>query len=207
MANLHQVVVDDDGEVVGREAVALEGYEIIELGGLKLHPTFYGVVPDHDLGLGRDLKAQNMGLVGALEVLQTVAIVLKGHAGFLRIFAQTVEAFGTTPTGVEIALGYQLIGMLSVDLKALRLDIGAILPFLASVRHNSLVGVDPEPVETLADRVGRLLHKALAVGVLKAQDEAPAIVFGDEIIKEGRADGPEVEETGWTGGKADAYGV
>jgi hypothetical protein len=180
------VIVDHYGEMVGRETIALESYEVIELGGLELYSPLHHIVPGNYFGLVWDHETQDMRFIEVLGMLETVAIVLKGYSSLLGIFAQSVETFGSTPAGIKSLLGDELIGVLAVNVEALRLDIGSILPFLGSVWHDALVGIDLEPLETLADRISGFLNEALAVGVLKAQDEGTISVLGDEVIKECR---------------------
>ena len=64
MADLHGVVVDDVGEVVGWHAIALEQYFVVEVVGIDNNPTA-DEVRETDVAVARHFHADNVGFAGS----------------------------------------------------------------------------------------------------------------------------------------------
>ena len=75
-------------------------------------------------------------------------------------------------------------------------------PGAPELAHRLAVPVEPEPVEAVEDRVDRGLGRALAVGVLDAQQERAAEALGVEPVEQRRARAADVQEAGRGGGEA-----
>ena len=68
----------------------------------------------------------------------------------------------------------------------------------------ALVPVEAEPAEAVQDRLQRLGHVALLVGVVDAQDELAAVLAGEQPVEQGRADAADVQIAGRAGGETRA---
>ena len=65
--------------------------------------------------------------------------------------------------------------------------------------------VEPEPPQVVLDRGFRRRRRALAVGVLDAQDERAAVMARQQPVEERRAGVADVEVTGGAGGETDSH--
>ena len=68
--------------------------------------------------------------------------------------------------------------------------------------HRLAVPVEAEPAQPVENGVDRLRRRALAVGVLDAQQELAADVLGVEPVEQRRARAADVQEAGRRGGEA-----
>ena len=214
--DFHQVVVHDIGQVVGRQFV----------GTFPQHLVVEGVAVDFDVaadqvvhGHGpvlRNLEAdgpvaglgQAAGhLVGGegqrvAERAPRLPVVGEGLLLRFRFGAQGGEAFGAVEGIIGIAFLDKLFRVFAVDAAALRLAVRRVgMPLRRDFHHlavliHALVGEDAAPAEALDDVFFRARHETLGVGVLDAEDEIAAGLFGVQIIIERRADTAHVERPG-----------
>ena len=84
-------------------------------------------------------------------------------------------------------------------------DRGAVLGRALELAVRPLVPVEPEPGEGVEDLLDVLGRRALAVGVLDAQDELAAAPAREQPVVEGGAGAPDVEGTGRRRCEADAH--
>ena len=189
VAHLHVPVVDDDGEVVGGDAVAHDD-EVVELAVGDADRTVDGVIPRHDAIVGiaeahDGLHAFGNGL--ALGVFGTPAAVVAGlEAQRLLLFAHFVEFFGGRVAVVGAAVGEHLVDHFLVAGETIHLIDGAF------------VVVEVEPLHALKNHVHGFLRGANLVRVLDAKEELAAKVTGDGPAVDGRAGGPEMHHAGGT---------
>ena len=176
MGDAHQVVVDDVGEVIGRQTVPLHQHLVVQ------GAVFHGDVAENGImeggdALRRDALTDDIGLAcgyTALRLLQgQVAagvrrpVKLAGILLRLRLFTEAV---------IRAALFHQQPGILSVGIPPLGLDIrghraahiGAFVVSQAALGHGAV------------DHVHRAVHIAALVRVLDAEDEIPAVGPGNE---------------------------
>jgi hypothetical protein len=180
----HVHVVDHDAEVVGRRAVAARDHQVVEFLVAEHHPAMHQVL-DHDLAVERVLEADDRvdarPRVGAVAPAPVVArLLLARH--LLR--AQLVELFLGAVAAVRLALRQQLPDHLAISREALRLVVRA------------LVRREAQPLHALEDHPHRLLGRALAVGVLDPQDEAPAVAPRMQPAEQRRAHAADMEHPG-----------
>jgi hypothetical protein len=72
--------------------------------------------------------------------------------------------------------------------------------------EGTLVPVEPQPVERVEDLLDRLVGRALAVGVLEAQDErVPGRLAGQKPVVECRPRPADVEEARRAGSEPQAH--
>src|SRR6185312_9647529 len=101
---------------------------------------------------------------------------------------------------VGSARGLELLQVFPVEGAALALPVGAA----RSADLRALVPVQPQPSQAVVDDVEEGLAVARLVGVLDPQDEGAAGVPRVEPVEERGAGAADVEESGRTGGEADA---
>jgi hypothetical protein len=108
-------------------------------------------------------------------------------------FPQRFDALPGAVAVVCLPLCQQPLNLVVVQRHALGLVEGA------------LVVVEPEPGHALEDGVYRSLGGTLPVGVLDAQDKAPAAVAGIEPAKQRCARAAHVQQSGGAGRESGAY--
>jgi hypothetical protein len=192
--DLHVVVVHHHAEIVGRRAVGTGDDQVVELGAVEGDRAVHDVV-HHDLPLVRVAEADHRiharhGLAAVPAAAVVARLFLAGHlAG-----AQLVQLLPGAIAVVGLALAQELVDDLLVTVHALRLVEG------------SLVVVEAQPLHAVEDRLHRLGRGSLAVGVLDAQDELPAVSARVQPAEQRGAHAADVQHAGGTGSKAGADG-
>src|SRR5262249_2680888 len=139
----HVMIVDDDGEHVGRGTVRAQQYEVVEILVLP-HDAALDRVVDHGFALERRLEAD--GRLGAGRRLAWITVapaaIIKTGAPFAsgRV-AHGLELFGGRVTVIRAAGGQQLLGRGPIMIAARRLIDRIAVPREA------------EPVETVGNGV------------------------------------------------------
>ena len=192
VGNRHVGVVHRDAEVVGRRAVAARDHEVLDLDVGEHHAPLDRVL-DHDLALERDRESDRTcdarGRPGA-DARSTVAIVGGARPGGDRGLAPRIEILGRTGAVVGRAALEQSV------------DRAQVVPGALGLEERALVPVEPEPAHGAEDLLGPLHLRALAVGVLDAQDKGPAVVAGVQPVEERRANAAHVKGSGGARSKA-----
>src|SRR5690606_3073035 len=93
----------------------------------------------------------------------------------------------------------EALDVLAVDRQALRLTIGPEVA--ADVRP--LVPGEAEPAQRLEDRRLAARGRALLIGVLDPEDEAAAVLAGEDVVEEADIGGADVGVAGRARGDAD----
>ena len=73
------------------------------------------------------------------------------------------------------------------------------------LEHRRLVGIQPQPAQSVEDRLDRGLRGALPVGVLDAQQIAAAMVTGEQPVEQRGSRTPDVQITSRRRSKPDDY--
>ncbi len=189
----HQVIIDDDSEVIGREPVGLEDDLII--GARRFHCA------TDDVGEGqRDVvgnehahhgRLGEAGQCGAFFLRLAVAEAVVPGDCLLRfglLVAHLLEPFGGTPAVVGVAGLNQLIDVGAVGVESFRLAVRAVLT--ADVR--AFVRLQAEPFERVVDLLLGAFDEAGLVGVFDAEDELAAGLAGPGEIEQGHEGGADV---------------
>ena len=188
----HVVVVDHDGEHVGRRAVAAQQHEIVEVLVLPDHAALH-LVLDHGLAGQRRLEADGRlhagGRLGGIAVAPH-AVIEAGAALGARLLAHLVELFRRGVAVIGLALGQELLGDLAVARGAAELVDDVAVP------------IELQPFQPVQDGVDRLLGGALAVGVLDPEQHLAAAAAGIEPVEQRGAGASDMEEAGRRGGEA-----
>ena len=205
VADPHEVVVDDDRQVVGGEAVRLEQDLVVEAGEVEADLTPQQV--GHGAGaLAGDLHADDAGLARrpAPAAVPGVGAALGLVGGRLSGLLARGPPGGQLPGGREGVVGVSGLdeGLrgLPVAVEALALPVGA----RGAAHVGALVPVEPQPAQgvdqaALVVRVG-----PRPVGVLDAQDHPAAAAAGEEAVEEGDVGRPQVRGAGGGRGDTDA---
>ena len=192
MRDMHVVIVDDDGQHIGRRAVGAQQDHIVELAVLDRDFALHGILDDRLAGLRR-LEADDRGNARGriLRVaIAPAAVIAHRLAGSLLGCAHLVEFLGRAVAVVGVAAGQHLVGHLGVPGGAGELVGDVAIPLQA------------EPRQAVEDRGDGGLGRARAIGVLDAQQELAAGVLGIEPVEQGGARAADVQEAGRRGGEA-----
>ena len=201
------MVVDHVGEVVGGHTVLLDEHHIVHAVAVReAHFAEYQVIVRGSAVRGgvhadhvRHARVQ-FGLHFLFGKVQAVLVVLEHLALGFRRRPALVDLFLGAEAVIGRALLHQLLGVGQVQALALALDIGAEIA--AHVR--ALVPNDAAVPQGIVNHLGRAFHEALLVGVLDAQDEFSAHLFGEQISVQRRAHAAQVHEARGRRGKAGA---
>jgi hypothetical protein len=115
--------------------------------------------------------------------VRRLALVDRRQAPAKQHLAAQVQLLWRLVAGIDPARRLKPLELAFVEVEALRLA-------------HDRVGVKAEPIEIIADRLVELRRRALAVGIVDAQQEPPAVLPGEqEIVKRG-ADVADVQPPG-----------
>ena len=176
------VVVDHDGEVVDRRAVGARDHEVVLQDVLERALAADDVVDDR------------RALVGHPQAHGALALVLA---------AEAAVAVGLLE-GLDLARGRPSCGTPARSRAAAGRPRRGASAFVGLV-DRALVPVDPEPLEAVEDQLDVLGRRALAVGVLDAQDELAARAPGQEPVVQCRPRVADVQRAGRRWRKAHAH--
>ena len=191
VGDAHVVIVDHNREHVGRVAVRAQEQEIVEV-LVGEHDLALHLVVDDCLALLPGAQPDDGGDAGGrLRRIAVAPAAVVAHRAALepRLLAHLVELLGARVAAVGGAARQHLIDHL------------AMTPGAAELAHRLAVPMQAEPGEAVEDGVDRGLGRALAVGVLDAQEEGPAEAAGVEPVEQGRARSADVQEPGGEGAK------
>jgi hypothetical protein len=155
MGDLHQVVVNYVGQVIGGVAIRF-----------KKHKIVYGIALEGDLAadkvlkfdppLKRGLEADHGGDALSLKLcplffgeIATLAVVARRLFPFHLLPSHLLEALRGAVAKVGIPLLHQALGYALIYLQALGLKIGAIIP----AHLWTLVPIQSQPPEAIEDRL------------------------------------------------------
>ncbi|MNO91922.1 hypothetical protein D3C76_834820 [compost metagenome] len=194
MGDAHQVVVDDVGQEVGRQAVGLHQY-------LHVHavPRDLDIATEHVRhhadAFARHLHADHMRLASGQAALhffgrqqQGATVVARGFATGHLLGTHLVQLFGGAEAREGVAHVDQLLGVLLVDVAALALPVRAMRA--ADVR--TFAPLDTEPAQGVEDLLFGLAGRTQLVGIFDTQDELAAVLLGKAVVEQGDVSGADV---------------
>ena len=175
MGDAHKVIVHHVGEVIGGQPVPLHEHLIVQCvvwhGDVAENLVVEGGLPrGNALADNKVLprRGPSVGLLtGKLPAGVGSPVKLAGIGFRLGLFAKAA---------VGAALFQQELGVFSVKIPALRLDIGSH----GAAHVGALVVVKTALGQGLVDNIHRPIHKSALIGVLDAKDEFAAGPAGDE---------------------------
>ena len=136
------------------------------------------------------------------ELLAHRVVVGEGLAARLGLLAQRLELLGRVegvvgPSGID-----ELEGVLEVDFAALALAVGGV----GTAHADALVDFDAAPLERVEDVLLGARDEAVRIGILDAEQHHAAVVAGEEVVVECRADAADVQRAGGAGCEAHPNG-
>ena len=91
--------------------------------------------------------------------------------------------------------------LIIIEILALGLNVRAVI----AAHVGAFVPVHAAALQGVVNDLGRALHKALLIGILNAEDELAAVLFGKEVIIQGGSEAAEMHEARGAGGKPGTY--
>ena len=207
----HEVIVDGVGEVIGRDAVALQDDDVLIV--LRHRDVALDLVVESQfmLWIAHRLQTDDIGL--ALVEIAVNFLLGKGAAlGVLAVIARDL-LFGDLPfaeggkfllgaeAGVRPAADDEVFDERAVDVRPLPLVVRPVLVF-GALDLGALVKADIEVAEGVLHRLHGALDAALLVGVLDAKIQNAAALMGDALVGDGDKQVAEVDEARGRRGKA-----
>ena len=196
VGDAHLVVVDDDGQVVRREAVGLEDDLVV---GVRRVDLAADQVLEVGLDVVRDphphhrIRAEPGQLLALLARLAQAEPVVAGRLlGLLLGLAHLGQPLGGAPAVVGVAVGEQALDVRPVGLEPLGLAVRR--ERAADVR--ALVPLQAEPAQGVEDLLLAVLAEARPVGVLDAQHELAALLADEGEVEERDVRRADVRVTG-----------
>ncbi len=195
LRDAHVVIVDDDGEHIGRRSIRAQKDKIVEVLVGEGDAALYFVVDD---SLALLLGAQTYDRLDAGRRLGRIAVApapVVAHrptlgAGPLAHFAQLV---GAGVTAIGAAGGEQALHDFAMALDPAELADRLAVPFKA------------EPGEAVDDRFHGLVRRALAVGVFDAQQKRSAVTTRIEPVEQGGSRPADMQKARWRGRETRHY--
>ena len=200
MGDAHQMVVDDVGKIVGRQAVPLQQHLIVQRAVLHGNVSEDGIVERGGARLG-DLLPDDVGLTGlhaAQGVLQRQ--IAAGIGGAVKLAAVLLGGALFAEAVVCAAFFRQQLGIPAVGVPPLGLDVGCH----RAAHIGALVMVQAALGHGAVDDIHRALHQTALVRVLNTEDERAAVAAGDEPGIQRRAQVAHVHIAGGRGGETGA---
>ena len=197
MGDMHQIVIDDDGVVVGGDAVALDDDEIADPVGIEFHIAPHHVVDD-DLFVRRHAQADrrfaSLGLIllpllfGQIAAFPAVARHL---AGFQLSLALRLQLFRSAVAVIRLALRQESVRVFLIDTEAFHLMVRPV----RTAHIDAFVPGDPEPLQRGLDIFLGFRRGTFPVGILDPQYELAPHFPGKEPVEQG---GPGAADMEWS---------
>ena len=212
--NLHQVVIHDVCQVIGRQSVCrfIKNF-IVQSRGIDSHITTNHIVHLNILTLGH-FETDNV-LVAACDALLNLlgrqtqrgsefgthsVVVSKGLALGLHLGTQSIQLVGSIESIVGVTALHELQSIFFVDCFALALAIRCVGATLA----DTLIDFDTTPFERLHNILLGSGNEALRVGILDTQDEFTAFLASKQIVIQRGTNAADMQCTSRTGSKTNS---
>ena len=175
MRDMHQMVINDIGKMICRESIALEEYGIWR--DIPVAPCYiaHEDIMECRLALSRDTEADNrlyslcliLSTLCLCEVRTVSVISLILALGFSLFLPDSLKTLRRAVAVICLSFGYQLLGILLVDIKALRLDIRTI----RAAYDRTFVPLYTKPFKSAVKILKRLIRVPFPVSILNTEYE------------------------------------
>ena len=201
MGDTHQMVIDDVGEVVGGQTVALQKHLIVQRGVFHSNIAEDSIV-EGGAALCGDALTNDIGLTGGNAGLSLIKRqITAGIGSTLEVAAVLLGLALLAEAVVSAALFHQELGVLTVGIAALGLDvgghraanIGAFIVGEAALSHGAV------------DHIHSTFHQTTLIGVFNTQDESTVIGAGNEPSIQCRTEIAYVHITGGGRGETSTH--
>ncbi len=178
----HIVIVNNDGEHIGRRAVGAQKHEIIQLGILHAYVAL-NMVFDYRFAVygGFDADGELLGLAGREVCFQ---FFLAGQFKTAIVFFDFIQLFGRKIAFPRFARIQQFIGHFGVT------------SALLVLRDDFTVPIQFQPFHGFNQRGHRVFGVALAVCILNPKQHLAVVALGVQPVKEGGARCADMHEAG-----------
>ena len=195
------MVIDDVGKVVGGQTVALQKHLIVQRGVLHSNVAENSIM-EGGAALCGDTLTNDIGLTGGNASLSLLERQVA--AGISSTFKDTAFLLGLTLLAeavVSAALFHQELGVLTVGIAALGLNvgshraanIGAFIVGEAALSHGAV------------DHIHSTFHQTTLIGIFNTQDERTVVGAGNEPSIQCRTEITYVHITGGGRGETSAH--
>ena len=197
VGDAHVVIVDHDGEHIGRIAVATQQHEVVEVLvlpdyaalDLVLNHGFAGLRRlQPDRGLHADRRFRGIAIAPQAVIEARAALGARFLAHRRKFLRRRIAAIG-------LAAGQQLLGNLAVACGPVELVDDLAIP------------IEPEPFQPVQNGVDGFPGRSLPVGVLDAQQHLAAAPARVKPVEQRRAGSSDVEKACRRGSKAGDDGI
>ena len=212
VGDVHVVIIDHDGQHIGRRIVSAQQHEIIDLGGVDFHASLDAVFDDAVCAIGGP-QADNIGRVcrrgrpaiapGRAERRQQGARFGQQRAAFG--LAEALLARASALFFAEVAPGLKLFcADIAAECRAARHHLmrhSGMAAHALGLHDRRLVRCQAEPVHGIEDRRRRLRRGAFVVGIFDAQQEPATMPFREKVVEKRGACPSDVKHPGGGRGK------
>ena len=191
VGHTHVVIVDDDGQHVGRRAVGAQQHEIVQL-RIRDRDHALDKILDHRLALTRGLDPDDIGLAfGPARRIGIAPFTDDAERATLRLgsLAAGGQFFRGQVAAIGVASREQLVSDFGMTVRARELE------------HGRFVTAQAQPLQPVENRLDRRLGRAGAIGILDPQQVLAAMVAGEQPVEQRGAGTADMQVAGGRGGK------
>ena len=209
MRYLHQVIVDDIGQMIRRQRVGrLVEHFVVQRRRVDRHVAPDQVVHMHLLVFGHHeaYDPRFAGFHSPAHFLGRQRERRGQPAPYLVVIGERLAPrFGLGPDRGELLLRVErIVGVTRFDelLCVFQIDFAALALPIRGVRSSfgdPLVDAYPAPCERVEDIFLRSRHEPLRIGVFDAEDEVSAVLAGEQVVVQRRTDAAHVQRARRTG--------
>ena len=189
VGDAHVDVIHHHHEVVGRRAVGTLDDDVVQFGDIHRHRTLNEIIEGYRSLVGGTEPhhiGHSFGMIGSLAA----GAVVFGLAPLLHCqFALGVQLLRRAVATVGLALVQQLLHLGAVQIHALGLEEGPLVPGKAQPLHGG------------HDFIHVLLGGTLGIGILNPEHEGAAVMAGKQIVEQRRAGTADMQIARGAGGK------
>ena len=170
--DVHLEVVDNNGEIVGWGAIGSGDDEIVQLRIVEHHLASNQII-DNDIAFPRISESNNrVDTVPRCRSMAATAIISRLFTIRALRFAHCVKLVSGAVTVIGQFICQQ------------RFDVDLVAVHALSLIVRSFIGGQPEPRQTIKDRVNRFLGRALSIGILNSKDVSATVPAGKQPAKQ-----------------------
>ena len=186
VSHAHQMVIDTNSEVIGRNTVGFYNYEIVELVHVKGNFAMNQVM-NGDAAFGRNLDTNGIRFACSdtcfslfCRNIAAGTCITERLLSSALFFALCSQILGSAEAVVCFAFVQQLLSIFFVNIKALGLIVRTV--FAAGLR--TFIPVDAQPFQAGKDLAYGILFQAFNIGILNTQNQLTAHFAGKQPVKQ-----------------------
>ena len=186
MGHAHQMVVNNNSKIVGRNAIALHNYEIIIL----IHVEGYiamNQVMNYYTSFSRNFQTYRIGRTGVNASLNLLGsqiaagtCIAEGLFSLTLLFTLSLQLFRSAEAVICFALINELLAVFSINIKTLRLVVGTIIT--ANLR--TFIPVNAKPFQAGKDLAYRILLQTSNISIFDTENQLTTHFAGKKPVKQ-----------------------